>query len=257
MGITIDSIQNDEHFEYKGDVHVTGSIGKRATIIIKDGELTVDGNVGDITEITLTQELSSSSIVIGSMFMNNVSIVGVNTSKNVHIKGDVGNGVILNSHNASFLIEGSVGDSCAFKTHNGDISTGMIGSNNSLVTHNGYINSGSVGKKSSLKTHNGNVNAGDMAKNSEATSHNSDVRVTHAHETVTLKSHNGHVYENGVKRQKEKTRHQGGINMSFVGGGRIIVNGKDITNLVDDASRSRGDEEQQEKEPVRYKKKGH
>lgn len=39
MGITVKQIEENEHFEYKGDVVVTGNIGKNATVIIKDGNL--------------------------------------------------------------------------------------------------------------------------------------------------------------------------------------------------------------------------
>lgn len=55
MGITIEQIADNEHFEYKGDVTVTGSIGKNATVIIKDGSLTVGGNVGNSTQFNLIQ----------------------------------------------------------------------------------------------------------------------------------------------------------------------------------------------------------
>lgn len=56
MAITIENIADHEYFEYKGDVIVTGNIGTNANVIIKDGSLTVHGNVGDSSSITLSKE---------------------------------------------------------------------------------------------------------------------------------------------------------------------------------------------------------
>src|SRR3990167_5189456 len=162
--IVIEKIDDNEQFEHKGDVHVTGSVGRNATIIIKGGNFIIDGNVGDHTEVTLASE-SNSSVVINtsSFFMNNISIGGINTGKQLLVKGDVGDNVILSSHNADFVVDGNVGKQCVFNTHNGEITTGSVGENTSLETHNGNIRSGNVSKNSSLKTHNGKIKARDMA----------------------------------------------------------------------------------------------
>ncbi|OGT38474.1 MAG: hypothetical protein A3F11_05050 [Gammaproteobacteria bacterium RIFCSPHIGHO2_12_FULL_37_14] len=78
MGITIDKINDNEHFEYKGDVRITGSIGHRATVIVKDGSLTVDGNVGDGVDIQMAQSAGSGSVVIssGAFFSSSAVIAG-------------------------------------------------------------------------------------------------------------------------------------------------------------------------------------
>jgi formylmethanofuran dehydrogenase subunit C len=160
MGITVEKIEDDEHFEYKGDVHLSGDIGKNATVIIKDGNLIVDGSIENYANVSLTQESNNYIMASsGSFFMNNVSIGEINTGKILSIRGNVGDHVALNSHNADFAIEGSVGNQCAFNTHNGEITTGAVGEGTSLETHNGNIHSGNVGKNSSLKTHNGDVSA--------------------------------------------------------------------------------------------------
>lgn len=77
MGITIEKINDNEHFEYKGDVQVKGSIGKNATVVIKDGSLAVDGSIEDRADITLKQETTNNIVVSsGSIFMSNISIGG-------------------------------------------------------------------------------------------------------------------------------------------------------------------------------------
>ena len=78
MGITIDKIDDNEHFEYKGDVHVTGSIGHHATVIIKDGSFTVGGNVSDGVDIQMAQSAGTGSMIIssGAFFSSSVVIAG-------------------------------------------------------------------------------------------------------------------------------------------------------------------------------------
>lgn len=260
MGITIARINDNEHFEYKGDVIVTGSIGKNATVIIKDGNLTVGGNVEERADVSLTEESKSKSSVVvssGVFFTGNVSIGGVSTGKVLNVKGDVADYVTFKSHNAEFAVEGSVGNQCAFKTHNGDITAGIVGESTSLETHNGDISSGNVNRNSALKTHNGDINAGDMAENSRAISHNGNVRVANAHKSATIDTHNGNVYENGVKRKKEKAHGQTSVSiggMSFIGGGRIIVNGRDITDIVNSTAGNSNDVKEPQA-PVRYTKR--
>lgn len=250
MGITIDNIADNEYFEYKGDVRVKNSIGKNATVIIKDGSLTVDGNVDDATKINVIQEANNMVISSGVFVMNNITIGNMNglnvanvPNRNLHVQGNVGNGVHCESHNADFSVNGSVGNQCKFKTHSGDITTGNVGENTFLITHNGNVSTQNVGKQSSLKSHNGNIKAHHLDENTSATTHNGNVKVTQAATSAVLKTVNGSVYENGVKCRKENARNHSVFsmgNMSVVGGGsmniasngRVVVNGVDVTDIV-------------------------
>ncbi|MBI5447248.1 MAG: hypothetical protein HY939_00785 [Gammaproteobacteria bacterium] len=74
MGIVIDRIKDNEHFEYKGDVHVTESIGKNAAVIIKDGSLVVDGNVGERADITMAASQSTVVVQSVSFYSSAVSV---------------------------------------------------------------------------------------------------------------------------------------------------------------------------------------
>jgi hypothetical protein len=252
---TIEKLEDSEYFEYKGDVHVTGNIGKNVTVKITDGSLTVDGSIDDDSEVTLESKQQNNIIVSsGVFFSSSVVSVGGSSGKDINVKGNVGNNVSFNSHSSSYTVEGSVGNGSTFKTHNGEITTGIVGENVTFVSHNGDITSGNVGKNSSLATHNGDVHAGEMAANSKAISHNGDVRVGRSHASTTLKTHNGSVYENGVKRKNEKSQSSlvSISGMTFIGGGgRIIVNGQDITHLVNQTSSKK---EVKDEPPVRYRK---
>lgn len=209
-----------------------------------------------MTQISLISEAKNNVVISSGMFFsaNSVSIGGVNTNKQLHVNGNVGNNVTFRSHNADFLVDGSVGNQCNFKTHNGEITTGNVGQNTTLMTHNGDVSCEQVGIHSSLKTHNGDVHAAVMSEHTSATSHNGDVRADRAAKSAELETYNGNVYENGIKRKKEKAQSSSISigNMSFIGGGRIIVNGQDITSLVNSASRSAPKED--EEPPVRYNK---
>src|SRR3990167_379440 len=150
MGITIDSIKDNEQFEYEGDVNITGGgIGKNATVIITDGNLTIAGDVGNGSEISLKQKQTNSVVISNGIFTsNNVSIFNnVNNGKYLTIKGSVGDNVIFNSHNADFNIVGSIGKGCHFTTHNGDIVTGYVGASSSLKSHNGDVYENGVKRK--------------------------------------------------------------------------------------------------------------
>ena len=180
--------------------------------------------------------------------------------KIAYVKGNVGDDVKFNSQNASFQVDGVVGNRCVFTTHNGDISVGSLQISSSLITHNGSVAAGDVGKGSSLITHNGDVNARNMAENSRASSHNGSVHVAQADRSATLETHNGDVYENGVKRKKPSRADGVSISiggMSFVGsiGGRVIIDGRDVTDLVRGSSRV-GAAPTPEEPPVRYTKGG-
>ncbi|HLB41999.1 MAG: hypothetical protein A3F13_04935 [Gammaproteobacteria bacterium RIFCSPHIGHO2_12_FULL_40_19] len=260
MGITIDSIKDNEQFEYEGDVNITGGgIGKNATVIITDGNLTIAGDVGNGSEISLKQKQTNSVVISNGIFTsNNVSIFNnVNNGKYLTIKGSVGDNVIFNSHNADFNIVGSIGKGCHFTTHNGDIVTGYVGASSSLKSHNGSIKSADVGDHVSLNTHNGNVKAGKMGEYSSGISHNGDVKVLSAPKSAELKTHNGDVYENGVKRKKPKSNYGSSITqingMTFIGGGsgRTIVNGVDVTEYINS---QKSNQQQSSKPPVRFSK---
>ncbi|HAT7071641.1 TPA: hypothetical protein JAN90_02390 [Legionella pneumophila] len=95
-----------------------------------------------------------------------------------------------------------------------------------------------------------------MGENSRASTHNGDIRVTFAPKSVQLDTSNGNIYENGIKRKKDKTHHQGttiisGNGMSIING-RFFVNGKDITDIVNNATNNSKEEKQEE--PIRYTK---
>lgn len=90
----IEKIENNEYFEYKGNVRVTGSIGANATVVLKDGSLTVDGNVGDRSSIKMGKQ-SSSGVVISHGYFSSGSVVIGGSGVSLTIKGNVGNGVRL------------------------------------------------------------------------------------------------------------------------------------------------------------------
>lgn len=263
------SIKDNEHFEYKGDVVVTGSIGKNATVIVQDGSLTVEGSIGSESYITLQAITQSVSITSGSfsIFRNNNVVIGGNNSFALVVKGNVDSSVKITSQNAEFTVDGSVGNNSSLKTHNGSINTGDIGTSVSVVTHNGDVRIGNMGASSTAKTSNGDLKAGNVESNSSVTSHNGDVKVLSADKSAHLKTHNGDVYENGTKREKAPSQLGSSFMISIggmsvisrglsVGSGQIIVNGKDITDLVNQQAATSSSQEvlEEEQQPIRFQK---
>ena len=258
MGITIEKINDNEHFEYKGDVRVSGNIGQNATVIIKDGNLTVDGNVEDRANISLIQESTVSISMPGIFITNasNLSISGISTGKTLSVKGNVENGVTMSSKSADFSINGNVGNNCKFHTQSGDIQAANVGNSSTIKTMSGDVKIGNVGSNCTLKTMSGDVKAGIIESNSILKTMSGDIKVQSADSSVTLETMSGSIYEKGVKRKKEKDHQQCSTfsigNMSFINGGRIIVNGRDITDIVNDSNTSNNNQVQ---EPIRYSKK--
>ncbi|HHX8417255.1 TPA: hypothetical protein ACVO2I_002219 [Legionella pneumophila] len=255
MGITIEKIADNEHFEYKGDVRVTGSIGKNATVIIKDGSLIVDGNIESNTEIRLSQENNSVVVSSSSFFMGNVSIGSVGgTSTSVSVHGNIENSVIISSKAADINVDGNIGSNCSFNTQSGDIKVGNVGNGSNLKTMSGDVKAGNVGTNCSLSTMSGDVKACDIGSNSTLKTMSGDVKVLNADKSVSLETMSGSITENGVKRKKEKgnTNTVSIGNMSFIGGSRIIVNGRDITSLVN--ANSSSSSTPTDEAPIRYTK---
>lgn len=136
MGITIQQIKDNERFEYKGDVVITENVGKNAIIVITDGNLTIKGNVGDLTKINLLSE--NSSVVINNSGKNN----------KLSVSNISGNKIFVNGNNVSvsnighLTINGSIGNHCSLKTHNGNINVKNAPNSVKLETVNGsvYVN---------------------------------------------------------------------------------------------------------------------
>ncbi|QEY51862.1 DUF4097 family beta strand repeat-containing protein [Legionella longbeachae] len=250
MGITIEAVKDNEHFEYKGDVRVTKSIGKNATVIIKDGNLIVDGNVGTNSEIRLVAQENNSVVVSGSFFINNVSISGVNASKNLAVQGDIENGVTISSASSDLHVNGNIGNNCKLSTQSGDIKAGNVGADSILKTMSGDIKIGNVGVRCSLKTMSGDVKAGVVGSNSILKTMSGDVKVQRVDRSTTIETMSGDIYENGVKRN-QANRQSNSVSisgMSFIGGNRIIINGRDMTDLINSSNN------QSDEAPIRYTK---
>ena len=63
MAKIIERVEDKEVFECTGDVQVTGNIGKNATVIIKNGKLTVNGDVRDDAEIQMERAGGGTTVI--------------------------------------------------------------------------------------------------------------------------------------------------------------------------------------------------
>lgn len=97
MPLKIAKIEKNEHFEFKGDVEVTGDVGNNATIIIKDGNLLIHGNVDDDSKIKLLTENQNIIINSGSVFFGSS---GTSNSFSLSVLGNIGKNINISSHNA-------------------------------------------------------------------------------------------------------------------------------------------------------------
>lgn len=166
---------------------------------------------------------------------------------------------------ADFIINGTIGSNCRLTTVSGDIKSGNAESNTSFKSVSGDIKVGNIGVNCSLNTVSGDVKAGNVDAGPTIKTVSGDIKVQTADKSVTLKTESGNIVENGVKRKNDQQGNTAPAgNMSFVGRGsvslfsgpggnrRIIVDGQDITHLVDSTSNSAS--AKVDEEPVRYTK---
>lgn len=123
----------------------------------------------------------------------------------------------------------------------------------------GDINANNIGVGATLKTMSGDAVANDVGEDASVTTMSGDVRVHSKHESASISTISGDIYENGVRKRKQAQSQYGsssvsinGVSMMFGGGGRIIMNGRDVTDLVNGASNSSKGE--LEDKPIRYRK---
>lgn len=206
MGITVEQINENEHFEYKGDVTVAGGIGNNATIVIKDGSLIVHGDVGERTDINLVSTQQSNVVFSGISFHgSNVSIGG--PGHNLRIVGNLGNHVKIKTQSSDINVDGNVGINAKLNTKSGDINAVDIAPNAMLNTMSGDIHVANVAEKATLKTMSGDIHAADVEADASLTTMSGNVHVVRAHPSVFIATMSGDIYENGAKRRKPTDRH--------------------------------------------------
>ena len=128
----IESIGENEHFECKGNVFIAGNIGKNATVIVKDGSLSVDGHIGESVDITLQSVSSSVVVSSGSFFVSGGSISIGGGQGDVRVQGNIGNNAKIKSQSASITIGGDIGSNVSIDTKSGDIRAVNIGAGSTL-----------------------------------------------------------------------------------------------------------------------------
>lgn len=267
MPIAIKRIEDDEHFEYKGDVTVSGGIGKNATVVIKDGSLFVNGDVGERSDVSLVTTQQSAVVISGFSFHGSSVSIG-SAEHTLQITGNLGSHAKIKTQSTDINIEGDIGANARLNTKSGDINAANVDTNATLNTMSGDIHVANVAESATLKTMSGDIHAGDVGADASLSTMSGDVKVARAHPSVSIETMSGDIYEGGVKRRKAAahgssvsiggTSFGGGVSisvMSFIGGGgarRIIVDGRDITDAVRSSAASSAPVDEQ---PVRYAKK--
>lgn|GEM_PF-5582986 len=264
----IESIGDNEHFEYKGSLQVQGSIGKNATVIIKDGSLTVGGDVGQWSDIAMQSSNAGGSVVISgvSIFIGGANLVSIGGGQvgEVTVRGNVESDAKIVTRNACITVGGNIDNNANIHTTNGSIRAADIGNGATLISSNGNIDTASVHSRATLETSNGNISATDVEEGSVLRTTNGNISVRSAHPTAAIQTINGEVYENGVPSRAERPSSSSSV--VFAGGSvfmsgnvrvgvRVIVNGVDMTDIVNGRAGAQPTQ-QQEEQPIRYVKKG-
>ncbi len=318
MPLKIKEIKANEHFEYKGDVELSGSIGKNATVVVKDGSLSVGENIGDEANIKLEQKSSNISVSGGSIFFGGVSCVSIGGSNKVlETKGDICNSVKINTSSASLEVAGDIGTLCKIKTISGDVSsksigkgstinttsgsiaianvadnvhfnsvsgdfradkagnnthvrttsgditTGAIGDDSTLSSVSGDFRVAGIGSSSTLRSTSGDISANYIGENSTATTVSGDINIRKAPASADVSSTSGDVTLNGKRQKRERNNYgsssifMNGISISggSFGGGRVIINGRDLSDIMREQNSSQSSSDAPEEKPVRYMKK--
>ncbi len=192
MGITIAEIKDNDVCTFHCDVHVTGNIGKNAKITIKRGNLIVNGNVKDGAAITSYE--TDLYMQFHHTAVNRNIVLG-----SIDIKGNVGNRVLISAESRAISVNGSVGEHCTLKTHDGNIDVHDIGNDTKLKSQYGSIYADKTGARVRLGTYTGNVMVEHLGELCSATTYAGSVNLQYASNSAQLISCQGEIRIHGEK----------------------------------------------------------
>lgn len=95
----ISFIADKEELKQKGDLIITGDVGKEASIVVNDGNLTIKGQIGAKTQIRMDQSTHDRA--------------------SLEIEGNVGQGVIIQTQQTDITLKGTVSPDCQIQAQNG------------------------------------------------------------------------------------------------------------------------------------------
>ena len=233
MPLTLERIGDNQHFEYTGNLTITGGIGRNATVIVKNGSLIVQGGVGELSNVRLGN-MSNQSIVTGRVIINGVSMGG--DAHTVKIIGDVGEHAKINAPCADIDIQGNILRCAEIKTQSGNVAARNIATLATLHSMSGDIRVGDVALSARLKSMSGNIHAQDVSAGASLNTMSGDVRVRNDL-GASLNTMSGDIFVNGERRiPAAHAVSRGDVSIPGISivarGSSVIINGREINDLV-------------------------
>jgi hypothetical protein len=145
----IATISDDQHLEFREDVHITGNVGQRTVITVLGGFLHIDGNVGDHSKITVTlPTTASTNLAIGRL---------IRIDDRLLIKGNVGAHTHINTEDMDIIIKGELGPKAILETTSGDITVTDVAEDARLTTTSGDIQAHDLAAGAKLTSTTGDI----------------------------------------------------------------------------------------------------
>ncbi len=208
MPLVIATIPDHGRLEHTGDVRITGNIGINAVIIIKDGSLIVEGNVGADSNISLTT--SNPAPFLFSM----MSLISYrrDAAKSLDIKGNVESRAKISTLSAYIVVGGIVHSQTKFNTNSGDILVNDIREEVCFVTISGSIRASDVGANSSIRTTSGNIVTRNIENDTKLQTDSGTLDVGNIGARAKIITTNGKIRVANVDNDASVTSISGGIN---------------------------------------------
>jgi DUF4097 and DUF4098 domain-containing protein YvlB len=227
---TIEFIEKNAELILEGSVIITGSIGERAKITVKNGSLFVHGSVEARAEITLINdlwEISTGTVYYSYQCSIVISDDGMMAQRSqlLKIDGDVKDyAQIAAQGNASIEVNGLIGNGVSLTTDRGNIktkdilSTADANATATLQNTNGNITCGNINAAATLSTANGNIRAGRVHSNAALSTMNGKIHCQFAAKGVRINVMNG-------KIKCDEAEEGAAANIKTING-KVIIAGK-------------------------------
>ena len=204
--LVLHSIEDNQYFEHEGNLYIQGSIGKNAIVVVKNGSLTVEGNLCEGASVTHTSTHKPNTVPSAAVsfwfFSTSSSTRGPNNDYVVRVQGTIERGVAVKSERANILVLGAIGSEVKLSTQKGTIDVTDVGASCFFETQVGDIKTRDLGERCTLRTIGGDLDARDVSERTVLQTKNGDISVRSAHESVSFETDYGDIQEGSYYRGK-------------------------------------------------------
>lgn len=233
----IDSFEDEKEITHEGDLQIDCEVPEGVKINVKDGSLTINGDVGAGVNIRLeiipasiiTQSIRGSNCIIfsgnyisfsGATGIYTTTVMSSASAYKLIINGNLKQGVKIDS-DVTVSCD-NIDELCVIKA-NGAVNCKQVGANTTITTRNANISATDIGESASLITSNAGIRAENIGTNAKLITSNGSITVKNVEEHARLNTSNASITAENVATRAILSTSNGAINAAAVKDGAIIV----------------------------------